>query len=320
MGAGGLTMLGRHADNLFWMARYLERAENSARRIQSAFLHTLTQRTDGSKEWAAIIHSTGKVEAFADRHDAVSMANAIDYLLRDKSNEDSVISLLEKARQNARSVRTALTQEVWQSLNESWMNGNTALKRPVNIHDLPSILEDIIKGSSVFRGALYGTMLHNDIFNFLRLGTFMERADNTARLIGARYHRLLPTASASMGGSDQSQWEIMLRSLAAWRSYNWLNRGHLDPSGVAAFLIFDDRMPRSLSFCYKEICANLMDLETAYNGTYDSGERARDILRQLEEGKRMDIHRLGLRDFINGFIADNNNLSLTIAADFNLEP
>ena len=102
-------MLGRHADNLFWMARYLERAENSARRIQSAFLHTLTQRANGDEEWAAILRSTGKSEAFAKRHESVSMANAIDYLLRDKANEDSVISLLANARQNARSVRTALT-------------------------------------------------------------------------------------------------------------------------------------------------------------------------------------------------------------------
>ena len=106
-------MLGRHADNLFWMARHLERTENSARRIQSAFFHTLTRRSDGDEEWAAILRSTGKSEAFAKRHESVSMANAIDYMLRDKANEDSIISLLANARQNARSVRTALTQEVW---------------------------------------------------------------------------------------------------------------------------------------------------------------------------------------------------------------
>lgn len=312
-------MLARHADSLFWMARYLERGENSARRIQAAFQHTLTRKADGDEEWDAIIRSTGMADAFTSQYDSMSMTNAINFLLRDKSNEDSVISLLAKARQNARSVRTALTQEVWQSLNESWMTGNAALKRPVNIRELPAILENIIKASSVFRGALYGTMLHNDIFNFLRLGTFIERADNTARIVDSRYHRLLPTASVSLGGTDQSQWEIMLRSLAAWRSYNWLNRGHLDPSGVASFLIFDERMPRSLSFCYKEICANLLDLETAYGRRYASGDRARDILRHLEEGQQKDIHRLGLRDFINGFIADNNNLSLAMAADFNLE-
>ena len=311
-------MLGRHADNLFWMARYLERTENLARRVQSAFLHTLTQRPDGDEEWAAILRSIGKSEAFAKRHVSVSMASGIDYLLRDKANGDSVISLLANARHNARTVRTALTQEVWQSLNESWIIMNAALKRPVNIRDLPSILENVIKGSSMFRGALYGTMLHNDIFNFLRLGIFIERADNTARIIGGRYRRLLPTAAGARGRSDQSQWEIILRSLAAWRSYNWLNRGHLDPSSVASFLIFDDRMPRSLSFCYREICNNLLDLETEYGRTHDSGQCARALRRELEDGRKKDIHRISLRDFINRFIVDNNNLSLTIASDFNL--
>ena len=311
-------MLGRHADNLFWMARYLERTENLARRVQSAFLHTPTQRPDGDEEWAAILRSIGKSEAFAKRHVSVSMASVIDYLLRDKANGDSVISLLANARHNASTVRTALTQEVWQSLNESWIIMNAALKRPVNIRDLPSILENVIKGSSMFRGALYGTMLHNDIFNFLRLGIFIERADNTARIIGGRYHRLLPAATGVRGRSDQSQWEIILRSLAAWRSYNWLNRGHLDPSSVASFLIFDDRMPRSLSFCYREICNNLSDLETEHGRTHDSGQCARALRQELEDGRKKDIHRISLRDFINRFIVDNNNLSLTIASDFNL--
>ena len=312
-------MLGRHADNLFWMARYLERAENSARRVQATLHHTLTRKPDGDEEWAAIIQSTGMNTKFSDHYDSMVMPNAINFVLRDKTNEDSVISLLAKARQNARSVRNALTQEVWQSLNESWMTVSEALKRPVKIQDLPAILENIIKGSSVFRGALYGTMLHNDIFNFLRLGTFIERADNTARIVGFRYQRLLPTASVSLGEPDYSQWEILLRSLSAWKSYNWLHRGHLEPSDVASFLIFDDRMPRSLSFCYRAICTNLTDLETAYGRDYDSGQRARDTLRQLEVGKQKDIHRLSLREFVNGLILENNDLSRTIAVEFNLE-
>ncbi len=312
-------MLGRHADSLFWMARYLERAENSARRIQAAFHHTLTRKPDGDEEWAAIIKSTGMIEEFNDHYDSMVMTNAINFILRDKANEDSVISLLAKARQNARSVRAALTQEVWQSLNESWMTGSEALKRPVRMQDLPAILEDIIKSSSVFRGALYGTMLHNDIFNFLRLGTFIERADNTARIVGFRYQRLLPTASISVGEPDSSQWEILLRSLSAWKSYNWLHRGNLEPSDVASFLIFDDRMPRSLSFCYKAICTNLLDLETAYGRDYASGHQARETLRRLEVGKKRDIHRLSLREFVNGLILENNDLSRAIAGEFNLE-
>ena len=123
----------------------------------------------------------------------------------------------------------------------------------------------------------------------------------------------------SLGEPDYSQWEILLRSLSAWKSYNWLHRGHLEPSDVASFLIFDDRMPRSLSFCYKAICTNLCDLETAYGRDSGSGYQARETLRQLESGKQKDIHRLSLREFVNGLILDNNDLSRAIAGEFNLE-
>ena len=311
-------MLGRYADNLYWMARYLERSENMARRIDATLHHALTQTNDGAAEWSSVIVSNGNAALFNKKYSGHSMANVINFVLRDQANTNSVMSLLGKARQNARIVRTALTQEVWQSLNESWISYEKAIKRPINIRDLPAILESIVKGSSLFRGALYGTMLHNDIFNFVRLGTFIERADNTARIIDAKYHRLLPTASALVGGPDQSQWEVMLRSVAGWRSFNWLNKGRLDPVGVAIFLIFDKRMPRSLSFCYKEISSNLHDLEMAYGRQYDAGDTARALAQTIKDGEQNNIHLSNLHDFITSFISTNNQLSLTIAKDFNL--
>jgi len=311
-------MLGRHGGNLFWMARYLERSENNARRIQAVLQYALTRKDGGMEEWLAMVGSLGDAVAFKERYSTHSMGDVINFILRDKENINSVISLMAKARQNGRSVRTALTQEVWQSLNESWMACDAALRRPVNIHDLPTILEQIIKGSSVFRGALYGTMLHNDIFNFLRLGTYIERADNTARLISLKYHRLLPTAAVIGGGVDQSQWEVLLRSVAAWKSYNWLKKGRLDPVGVADFLIFDARMPRSLFFCHKEIRSNLSDLETAYERKYPSAAFADELCKGLQDGRMRNIHRQDLREFISHQITKNNLLSLTIGDDFNL--
>ena len=202
-------------------------------------------------------------------------------MLRDRDNVNSIITLIYKARQNGRSVRANLTQEVWLSLNESWIACETALKRPVKIRDLPGVLEGIIKGSSLFRGALYGTMLHNDIFNFLRLGTYIERADNTLRIMNSKHHQLLPTARVIGGNEGQSQWEVMLRSLAAWRSFNWLRKGQLDPASVANFLIFDARMPRSINFCYKEIKSNLSDLSNYYCSNYVSYQMACELLKTL---------------------------------------
>ena len=153
-------MLARHADNLFWMARYLERSENLSRRIQATLHHALSQEDEGEEEWAILITNEGLRPLFDEIYTAPSITNIINFLLRDGDNANSVSSLMSKARNNGRSVRTSLTQEVWMALNESWITCGTALKRPANIRELPVLLDNIIKGSSLFRGALYGTMLH----------------------------------------------------------------------------------------------------------------------------------------------------------------
>ena len=311
-------MLGRHGDNLFWMARYLERSENLSRRVQATLHHSLSQENEAEEEWMSLIKNDELETIFNEKYDDPSITNVINFLLRDRDNINSLASLMSKARNNGRSVRTSLTQEVWMSLNESWMTCDAALKRPVNIHGLPVLLDNIIKGSSLFRGALYGTMLHNDIFNFLRLGTFIERADNTIRTIDNKYHRLLPTARVIGGRDDQSQWEVMLRSLAAWRSFNWLKKGRLDPLGVANFLIFDERMPRSIKFCYKEVRSNLEDLSNSYGNDYESLNFAHAIYLGLSDEYSINIHKIDLRIFIAEHILKNNELSQKIANDFNM--
>ena len=311
-------MLGRHGDNLFWMARYLERSENLARRIQATLHYALSREDEGEEEWTALIMNHGLGPLFEEKYDDPTTIDIINFLLRDRDNFDSVASLMSKARNNGRSVRTSLTREVWLSLNESWMQCESDLKRPVNIRDLPVILEDIIKGSSLFRGALYGTMLHNDIFNFLRLGTFIERADNTIRTIDTKYHRLLPTAKVIGGSNDQGQWEVMLRSLAAWRSFNWLKKGRLDPLGVANFLIFDERMPRSIKFCYKEVKSNLEDLSNSYKKDYGSLALANEIFISLNDDSLQNTQEIDLKVFLTEHIEKNNQLSQAIASDFNM--
>ena len=311
-------MLGRHGDNLFWMARYLERSENLSRRVQATLHHSLSQENEAEEEWMSLIKNHGLETIFTEKYDVPSITNVINFLLRDRDNINSLASLMSKARNNGRSVRTSLTQEVWMSLNESWMTCDAALKRPVNIHGLPVLLDNIIKGSSLFRGALYGTMLHNDIFNFLRLGTFIERADNTIRTIDNKYHRLLPTARVIGGRDDQSQWEVMLRSLAAWRSFNWLKKGRLDPLSVANFLIFDERMPRSIKFCYKEVRSNLEDLSNSYGNDYESLNLAHAIYLGLNDEYSINIHKIDLRVFIAEHILKCNELSQKIASDFNM--
>ena len=309
-------MLGRHGNNVFWMSRYLERSENNARRIQAALHHAMSNMDQGRDEWMSIATAGGHDKDLTAKHNKLTMANAVDFLLRDRENPDSVITLMSNARQNGRAVRTGLSREAWQSLNESWIDLESALKRPVKIHDLPEILQSIIKNSEGFRGTVFGTMLRNDTFNFLRIGTFVERSDNTARIIDSKYHRLLPTAKIIGGGDNQAHWEIMLRSLAAWRSFNWLN---LDPAGVADFLIFDARMPRSLHLCYKEIVLNLSAISEAYGRDFPSLRLAKKICSTFEGKNAKSVHDIDLKEFITDHIVSNNELSIAIGRDFNFD-
>ena len=312
-------MLGRHGNNLYWMSRYIERSENNARRVQAVLHHALGRQDEGMDEWLSLIAHYGHGQAFAEKYNEQTMANVVDFLLRDKTNPDSVASLMANARQNGRAVRTALSREAWQSLNESWIYCDAALKRPVRIHELPTILQNIIKNSESFRGTIFGTMLRNDVFNFLRAGTFIERSDNTARMVGAKYHRLLPLAKVIGGGDDHSQWEIMLRALAAWSSFNRLNKGRVDPAVVAEFLIFDARMPRSLNLCYREIVFNLSAVSADYGREYPSLKLAEEIRATLDNGRGKSANEVDLKDFITSHIHRNNNLSFAIGSDFNFD-
>ena len=309
-------MLGRHGNNLFWMSRYLERSENNARRIQAVLHYALGRADEGIEEWTAIIANDGYGDAFAGKP---GMASVIDFLLRDSANPDSVVSLMANARQNGRAVRTSLSREAWQSLNEGWIYVDAALKRPVKIRELPTILQNIIKNSESFRGTVFGTMLRDEIFNFLRVGTFIERSDNTARIVDSKYHRLLPLAKVVGGGEDHSQWEIMLRSLAAWNSFNRLMKGRPDPADVADFLIFDARMPRSIALCYKEITYNLMALSEDYGEKSPSLKLAKDIYATLDKQDGNSAYDQNLKEFITNHIGSNNSLSLSICQDFNFD-
>ena len=310
-------MLGRHGNNLYWMARYLERSENNARRIQATLHHYLSHKDEDHDEWGSIVAVSGFHDTFNLSYENRSMTNVINFLLRDRKNLNSIAVLMSNARQNGRSVRAYLTQEVWQSLNECWINCEYSLKRQVSIQNLPIILEDIVKGSSLFRGSLYGTMLHNDIFNFLRLGTFIERADNTARAINEKYYLLLETATTIGGQEDKPQWEILLRSLSAWRSFNWLKTGRLKPNEISDFLIFDKRMPRSIFFCVKELKENLDDLAVTYSKPYDSSELSNKLFSDLNVSSVANENKIDLRNFISNLIIQINTLNQKIGNDFN---
>ncbi len=264
-------MLGRSANGIFWMFRYLERAENTARLLDAGFRLALTRGQSAARdEWRSVLITTGLDEEFAARHDDYSGPAVINFILRSPDNPGSVLAMVEGARTNARAVRTGITREVWEATNESWMVLHDMLSRPVRASNLGEVLAAIRRQSTLVRGSMDGTMLRNEIFNFARIGTFIERADNTARILDVKYHVLLPSVGWVGSTLDNTQWETVLRSVAGERAYRWLNAGTMDAKGIAQFLILDGRFPRSIAFCYEKLRSNMASLAREY-GHENSG-------------------------------------------------
>src|SRR6056297_2495844 len=273
-------MLGKTANGLFWMYRYLERAENTARLIETGQRIALTRLTDGDGEWVSVLQSAGALEAFQAENDSVTKEAAIDWLLRSRSNASSVLSCIEAARQNARMVRTAQTGEVWEAVNATYMKSREVLARKVSERDLPAVLGAIRQQTALVRGMTHGTMLRNEIYDFARIGTFLERADNTARIRDVKYYVLLPSAHAVGTSLDNVQWETILRSVSARGGFRMEFGAGGGPREIAHFLILDKRMPRSLAFCVNKLCNNLNYLSEGG----DLGQASRDRISALENG------------------------------------
>jgi len=309
-------MLGKTAGGIFWMFRNLERSENTARLLEAGFRMALTRASAASDEWASVVSTTGSAIEYNQQYPQYDGASVIDFLLRDATNPTSVISVVKAARNNARLVRTALTREVWEATNECWITLNDLLSRPVRERELPDVLGVVRQQSGQVRSALHGTMLRNDIYNFARLGTFLERADNTARILDVKYYVLLPSASFIGSSLDNVQWESILRSVSALRAYRWLNQGDINPVWIADFLIHDRRMPRSLAFCYTKIMVNLNYLREDYDLGLPCHDQGDGILRQLKEKDIESIFDSGLHEFLLEFIRSNAALAGQIEQDY----
>jgi uncharacterized alpha-E superfamily protein len=309
-------LLGRTANGLYWMNRYIERTENMARLLDAGLRMALTRSASASEEWNSVLLSAGSDQAFHERHEEVTAETVSDFLLRDPTNSSSAMRSMETARNNARMVRTALTRETWESINEAWMAMKRMLGSPVEQRDLPAVLDGIKRETALIRGAFYGTMLRNEIFDFSQLGTFVERADNTARILDVKYYVLLPSIAWVGSTLDNYQWESILRSVSAHRSYRWVYEADYRPSNIADYLILNGRMPRSLAFCYRFIAEHLEFLAEAYQMRHPCHETASQTHETLKVGSIKDIFDAGLHEFLSEFIRDNNRVGDEIAQDF----
>jgi len=310
-------MLGRSANGVFWMFRYLERAENTARLLEAGFHMALTRGATGAEEeWRSVLVTIGQDQAYDAVYPEISGRQVFNFILRDKENSSNVLGMIEQARTNARAVRTAITREVWEATNESWMVLSDMLSRPIWETGLGDVLSAIRNHTTLVRGAMEGTMLRNEIFNFARMGTFIERADNTARILDVKYYVLLPSISWVGSSLDNTQWDTVLRSVAGYRAYRWLTGGSLDPRGIAEFLLLDSRFPRSLAFCYNKLAGNMSSLEKVVGAKLPSGDKARAASERLNSASIEEVFDFGLHEFILDFIERNRQIAEAVAADF----
>ncbi len=309
-------MLGRTANDLFWMARYMERAENIARLLEVGYRLILLPHQSGEEEWRSTLKTAGCDTAYLERYEKFDTSQVVDFLLLDRENPSSVTSCIASARRNARAQRTAITREMWEALNSAYieLDGRVRLAREPN--ELPALFDWIRERSALFRGALLNTILRNDTFYFTQLGTFIERADNTARILDVKYYMLLPQNEIVGGGLDSAQWATILRSVSAHRSFRWVYRDAFKPWHIADFVILNPQLPRSLRSCYVEIASALAGLSEYYCADSDCMKHADDTLEMLSGADMVTIFQLGMHEFLRNFIAGNSALASEIATTY----
>jgi uncharacterized alpha-E superfamily protein len=310
-------MLGRVANGIFWMYRYLERAENTARLLAAGQRMTLTRGPDvASQEWKSVLTTLGLREQYQAHHEDYTGPQVCDFVLRSEHNPESVMAMIDRARTNARACRSALTGEVWEAVNEGWMHLRELLTKPAHGSSLGQCLGAIRRESTLARGATHGSMLRNETYSFARLGTFLERADNTARILDVKYYLLLPSLSYVGTALDSGQWDNVLRSLSGERAYRWLNAGRMDARSIADFLILDECFPRSLVFCYAMMRQNLTELAQLHGAETSAHARMREADMRLTDKSVDDIFDQGLHQFLLEFIAGNQAIASAIAHDY----
>lgn len=313
-------LLGRAAASLFWMSRYVERAENMARLADVAYrISLMPQAFEGHRdEWQSTLTTAGCEASYFKKYDKLTAENALRHMLFDLENESSVRSALEAARNNGRAVRTALTRDVWQALNSTWIEFVQIKPQTMTPDRIPGFLDWIKRQSMLFRGAVLGTLLRRDEFFFSQLGAFIERADNTARILDVKYYILLPQNEDMGGNIDSLHWATMLRSVSAHRAYRWVyGDSAFRPRNVTEFLILRPEMPRSLIFCYKYLDDSLDSLAELYGRKYSCHATCEQTVSTLRNHDIGDILQNGLHEFLGGFIESNNRLSLEIAEAYN---
>ena len=315
-------MLSRTADHLFWMARYMERAENTARMLDVNYQTSLLPQPADTAEqgWSGLLSISELTWRFSQKYAAVSASSVMDFMVRDATNSSSIVACLRAARENARAVRGALTTEVWETQNQTWLEFNRMLAGSSFEHDPASFFEWVKFRSHLSRGVTVGTMLQDEALHFLRLGTFLERADNTARLLDVKFQALAGEDYFGPGNAEEApeidfyHWSAILRSVSGFEIYRKVYRNVIDPAKVAELLILRPDMPRSLAGCLNGMLANLELVANEQSG--ETVRRAGRLQSDLRYGRIDEILATGLHAYLTEFLDRINDIGVGISRDF----
>ena len=314
-------MLSRTADHLFWMSRYTERAENTARLLDVNYQTSLLPQStaDAQTGWRSLLSISELKPAYAAKYgENINPKDVMDFMVRDEKNPSSIISCLRNARENARAVRGTLTTEVWETQNQTYLEVIRMLRSGDFERDPSKFFEWVKFRSHLSRGVTLGTMLQDDAFHFLRLGTFLERADNTARLVDVKFHAIQSDFPGVAGEEEQEHdfyhWSAILRSVSAFEVYGKVYRDVIKPERVAELLILRPDMPRSLLACLNEVIINLAMVTS--DPLSETQRRAGKLRADLQYVRIDEILAAGLHAFLMQFLDRVNELGAHISREF----
>ncbi len=300
-------MLSRTAENLFWMGRYMERAEMTARLLDVGSRITLLPSSAGQgyrDDWDSLLQASGTAAGFAAKYGEAQQRNIESYLFFDRDNSSSVASCLERARENGRIVRTALTSQVWDALNSAYQELRDLEQGDRDRLELSRLTEWTTRHAAMVRGAIDATKLRDDGYHFLGLGYHIERADNTARLLDVKYYVLLPRADFVGSGLDTHQWMTLLRALSAQRAFHWAYGGEITAAKVAHFLILNRRSPRSLYTALGGAHDCLRALAGEYGRATPAQTRGSALMQDFSRLTIEEVFDEGLHEFLTRFIRE----------------
>ena len=304
-------MLSRTADHLYWMSRYTERAENVARLLDVTYRMSLLPRNETRGYWGAALSANGIEAPYRDKYGAFDALNVVRFMVLDEDNVSSIRACLRAARENAHAVRGTITSETWETLNSTWIEMRDMRLSQLQGSGLTTFFEWVKFRSHLSRGVTVGTMLRDEAFQFIRLGTFLERADNTSRILDVKYDELAPQPQPGM---EYYEWGALLRSVSAFEIYRRVYRDVITPARVAELLILRVDMPRSLHACMEEVYPILCTIANSQSG--ETERVAGELHAQLRFGRMEEIFRCGLHTWLTAFLERTSDLGNRIGADF----